>query len=90
MKRCDELFDSAETKVASKPAVLDRVRTARLPLLYVEVNRAADAVEKGGDKATLRKMIDRFDDIAKKAGVTMINEATHYDQWLASARKIAD
>jgi hypothetical protein len=90
LKRCDELFDAAETKVASKTAVLDRVRTARLPLLYVEVNRAADAVEKGGDKAAMRRLIGRFDDIAKKAGVTMINEATHYDQWLASARKIAD
>jgi hypothetical protein len=90
LKRCDELFDAAEAQVAPKPAVLDRVRTARLPILYVELNRAADAVEKGGDKAALRKLIDRFDEIAKKTGVTMINEATHYDQWLASARKIAD
>lgn len=90
LKRCDELFDAAEAQVASKPATLDRVRTARLPLLYVEVNRVADAVEKGGDKARLRALIDRFDAIAKTAGVTMINEATPYATWLASARKIAE
>jgi hypothetical protein len=86
----DQLFDTAEAKVASKPAVLERVRTARLPILYVEINRAADAAQKGGDKKPLKALIDRFDEIAKKSGVTMINEATHYDAWLASARKIAE
>jgi len=90
MKRADELFDAAEAKVASKPAVLDRVKTARLPILYVEINRAADALQKGGKKEPLKALIDRFDTIAKKSGVTMINEATKYDTWLASARKIAE
>ena len=89
-KRADELFDAAESKVAAKPAVLERVKTARLPILYVEINRAADTVQKGGPKAPLKALIDRFDAIAKKSGVTMINEATPYDTWLASARKIAE
>jgi hypothetical protein len=89
LAHADELFDTAEKAVASKPAVLDRVHTARLPVLYVEINRAADVAQKGGDKAALGALIDRFDAIAKKAGVTMINEATPYDTWLESARKIA-
>ena len=41
LSKADELFDAAEAKTAAKPAVQDRVRTARLPILYVEVNRAA-------------------------------------------------
>jgi hypothetical protein len=86
----DKLFDEAESKVASDTTLIDRVRTARLPILYVEINRAADSAQKGGDKAPLRALIDRFDAIAKKAGVTMINEATKYETWLASARKIAE
>lgn len=90
LARADELFDAAEAKVASKPAVLARVRTARLPLLYVQVNRAADAAQKGGDKSPLRTSLERFDAIARKAGVTMINEGTAYDTWLSSARKIAN
>jgi hypothetical protein len=86
----DKLFDEAESKVASDATLTARVRTARLPILYVEINRSADKAQKGGDKAPLRALIDRFDAIAKKSGVTMINEATKYETWLASARKIAE
>ena len=91
MKKADELFDEAEKLVASKPAVLDRVRTARLPILYVELNQAADALQKGAsDKASYVALLERFDGIAKKAGVTMINEGMAYDAWLAGARKVAE
>ncbi len=90
LKRADELFDQAEAAVAAKPAVLQRVQTARLPLLYVELNKAADAVQKGGPKAGYVALLERFDLFAKQAGVTMINESTGYAAWLAGARKIAE
>jgi hypothetical protein len=78
LKRADELFDEAEKAVAGKPAVLERVKTARLPLLYVEFSRAPSAV-----------LLERFDAIAKKSSVTMINEWQPYDAWLVGARAIA-
>jgi hypothetical protein len=66
-------------------------RTARLPLLYVELNQSADALQKGaGDKAAYVALLERFDGIAKKAGVTMINEGMAYDAWMTGARKIAE
>ena len=76
LKRADELFDEAEDAVHFKPAVLARVQTARLPLLYVEFSHAPSAA-----------LLDRFDRIAKASGVTMINEWQSYEAWLAGARK---
>jgi hypothetical protein len=86
----DGLLAEAEARVDADPVLLGRVQTARLPILYVEINRAADVAQKGGDKAPLRALLDRFDTIARKSGVTMINESTKYETWLASARKIAE
>jgi hypothetical protein len=91
LKRADELFDQAEDAVHFKPQVLERVQTARLPLLYVELNRSADALQKGaGDKAAFTALLERFDSIARASKVTMINESMGYDAWLAGARKIAE
>jgi hypothetical protein len=79
LKRADELFDEAEKAVAGKTAVLARVQTARLPLLYVEFSRAPSA-----------ELLERFDAIARKSGVTMINEWQSYEAWLAAARKAVE
>lgn len=76
LKRADELFDAAEDAAHFKPAVLARVRTARLPILYVEFSKAPSA-----------EKLDRFDAIAKASGVTMINEWQSYEAWLAAARQ---
>lgn len=37
MQQYKQLFDKAEKAVASKPELLKRVKTARLPLMYAEI-----------------------------------------------------
>ncbi|MBK7645002.1 MAG: DUF4838 domain-containing protein [Planctomycetes bacterium] len=78
LKRSDELFDQAEDAVHFKPAVLARVETARLPILYVELAHTPSAA-----------LLERFDRIARASGVTKINEWQSYDAWLAEMRKLA-
>ncbi len=75
LQRADLLFDQAEAAVAAKPTVRQRVQTARMPLFYVELNHAADALQKGGPKTRYVALLNRFDQFAKQAGVTMINES---------------
>ena len=75
LKQADGIFDAAEEAVRAKPAVLARVQTARMPLLYVEFCKTPSA-----------ETLERFDRSAKQAGVTHINEWQLYADWLAKAR----
>lgn len=75
LQKADELFDAAEAAVHAKPAVLARVQTARMPLLYVEYCKAPSA-----------ERLERFERFAQQAGVTHINEWQLYADWLAKAR----
>ena len=72
MTRYKELFDRAEQAAAGKQAFLNRVREARLPLMYAELEIArTEAIE---DKAGLKEKLDLFVARANEFGVTMLNE----------------
>jgi len=82
----DKLFDRAEAAVAKDPEVLTRVRTARLPLLYAELEIGKDDMfgprgfyEENGDRFEARPaMIRRLEEFAarcKAGGVRTLNES---------------
>lgn len=81
----NELFDKAELAVALKPALLSRVRTARLPIQYATLEIAKTDLfgERGwynqkGQKYVLKKnmkeLLDRFYSCCKEAGIDHLNE----------------
>jgi len=78
------LFDQAEAAAAADPVRLHRVHVARLPIMYLEIARA-----KAGD-ADAAALVDRFEAIARKEGVTMLREwagAGVLDVWLKAQRE---
>ena len=83
--RYRQLFDEAEMAVATEPEVLERVRTARLPLNFAIMEQAKKNFrgEDGvfilsGDKwvvrPELRSMVDPFVDLCIRTGVNFIKE----------------
>jgi len=83
--RYKQLFDEAEKAVAAEPEVLERVRTARLPLNFAIMEQAKKnfAGENGvfiiaGDKwvvrPDIRSMVDPFVDLCIRTGVDQIKE----------------
>ena len=80
------LFDEAEAAVRESPVLLDRVRTARLPVLYVQIMQA-----KPGDAAVdAAGLVAAFERIARKAGVTTVREDSRggrLDVWLKAQRE---
>lgn len=79
------LFNEAEMAVAGDPAVLERVRIARLPLNFAIMEQAKKNFTgdngifiKNGDKwivrPEIRSMIDPFTDLCIRQGVTKIRE----------------
>lgn len=85
IKRYKELFDKAELAVADDPEVLERVRTARLPLNFAVMEQAKKnfygengVFIKNGDrwvvKPEIRTMVDPFVDLCLRTGVTSIKE----------------
>jgi len=88
------LFDQAEAAVANDPVRLQRVQTARLPIMYAEIvlNTSGSFIEKEGklvqtEGEDVGSLLDRFSAIAKKAGVTMVREGGEnatLDAWLSS------
>jgi len=88
------LFDRAEGAVGNDYVVLRRVRVARLPILYTRIMLAAkprnDADRLGRDEALA--LIDRFEKIARAAGVTRVREGgplAPLDAWLKYVRGAA-
>ena len=74
-------FDAAEAAVKLDPALLHRVRVARLPVQYVQIMTAT------GDAAEL---IDRFEQTARKEGLVTVREHRargDLDKWLAQVRQ---
>jgi hypothetical protein len=80
------IFDKAEAAVAGDPAVLGRVRTARLPLMYalLEIGKndmfgpRGFYVEKGGRFAARPEMVKLLEDFyarAEAGGVETLNES---------------
>lgn len=71
-KRYNELFDDAERAVATDSVLLRRVRMARLPLQYSELEIAR--TESGHDPAKIREALDLFDARTAEYGVATLNE----------------
>jgi hypothetical protein len=80
------IFDKAEAAAAGDPAVLLRVRTARLPLMYAMIEIGKNDlfgprgffVEKGGRyavKPAMAALLDEFLERCRAAGVRNLNEA---------------
>ena len=82
----DSLFEKAERAVAGDPERLTRVRTARLPLMYAEIEIGKNDmfgprgfyVDKGGRfaaKQAMVRLIDEFYDRCRAGGVRTLNES---------------
>lgn len=85
MEQYNQLFDNAEKAVANQPEVLERVKIARLPLLYaeLEIARSEGTSERGIYKKengrivvreSIPEKLDAFVTLANKQGVTRVKE----------------
>jgi len=83
---CNDIFSRAEAAAAGDPAVLARVRTARLPLMYAMLEIGKDDMfgprgfysGKGNRfqaKPMMVRLLDEFSDRAEAAGVRTLNES---------------
>lgn len=83
--RYKQLFDEAEKAVANEPAVLERVRTARLPLNFAIMEQSKKNFTGGngvfiqtGEKwvvrPEIRSMVDPFVDLCIRTGVSQVKE----------------
>lgn len=77
-KRYNELFDEAEKAVADDPVLLRRVRMARLPLQYSELEIAR--TETGHDAGELRDKVKLFVQRTAEYGVPTLNERNNSPQ----------
>jgi hypothetical protein len=72
LKRYKELFDKAEQAVAGNPIFLNRVREARLPLMYAELEIARTEPVK--NKTELRELLTLFGERADEYQALTLNE----------------
>ncbi|MEA5127589.1 MAG: hypothetical protein VB074_05350 [Proteiniphilum sp.] len=72
IKRYKELFDKAEQAVGANQTFLDRVREARLPVIYAELEIARTEPIK--DNTELKELLDLFKNRAYDYKVTTLNE----------------
>ena len=94
LARADSLFDAAERAVQSDPIRLHRVQVARLPVLYAQIVLAQSGSWTETGNSLIRaqgvdtgQLLDRFERIARKEGVTMVREGgpdAALDAWLQS------
>ncbi len=94
LARANSLFDAAERAVAADPIRLHRVQVARLPVLYAQIVLAQSGHWTETDGKLIRAqgvdtglLLDRFEQIARKEGVTMVREGgpdASLDAWLRS------
>jgi hypothetical protein len=95
-----ELFDSAEKAVASNRRHLKRVQTARLPLMYAELEQAKIfGTDPGGFymqrgdstwhvEKFMKDLLHRFVRRCKRAGITLLHEhGNSPDEYLASMNR---
>jgi len=69
LRQYDGLFDEAEKLAASDPAVLDRVRTARMSLMFAKLELGA------GDAADQRATATRFFELCRKNHIRRLSES---------------
>jgi hypothetical protein len=85
MVRYNTIFDNAEKMVKDSAIILERVRFARLPLMYATMEQAKKNytgenglfVKVNGKweaKTSIRNMVDEFVDLCKRQGVTQVKE----------------
>jgi hypothetical protein len=85
MTKYNVLFDEAEKLVKDSAAVLERVRIARLPLMYATLEQAKKNYTgenglfvkvdgKWEARTNLRNMVDEFTDLCIREGVTRVKE----------------
>lgn len=77
-QRYNELFDRAEAAVAADSALLRRVRTARLPLLYTELEILR--TERGKDTASVLRKLETFERYTSEFGIETLNERNNSPQ----------
>ena len=81
----NSLFDEAEKLVADSAEILERVRIARLPLMYATMEQAKKNYTgenglfekvngKWEAKTNIRNMVDEFTDLCLREGVTQVKE----------------
>jgi len=81
----NKLFDEAEQMVKDSASLLERVRIARLPLMYATMEQAKKNYTgenglftkvngKWEARTSLRNMVDEFTDLCKREGVTQVKE----------------
>lgn len=71
-KRYNMLFDQAEEAVAAVPTLLKRVRLARLPLQYADLEIAR--AEGNHDLNEVKKQLALFDERTREYGIPTLNE----------------
>jgi len=64
----DALFDEAEKQVADNEDVLLRVQTARMPLMYAQLQLGV------GDRKTRKTIADKLFNLAERTRLLMFNE----------------
>jgi len=81
LARANTLFDDAERRAAGDAGLLQRVRVARLPLIYTQLSRLAPTYALAGDTyrpasapADLKALADEFFAVAQAANITLIRE----------------
>ncbi len=74
LRRYDAILDEAEAAVAGDPALLARVREARMPVMYARL------ALKVGTKAERRRIADEFFALTDELGITKL------DQWNATVK----
>ncbi len=95
LDRSDRLLEAAEAKVAAKPAVLHRVKVARLPVIYVRAEKLAAAIRAKApgapaDRSALKALLERFESTAAKEGLSMVSEGRSHDAWRADLRGLCE
>ncbi len=86
------LFAEAEQAVAKKPAVLNRVRIASLPVKYVQIalllpGKTVSAPLSAAQKRELKARFADFDPIAQTAGLSRVSEHRSYAEWAEMVKK---
>ncbi len=85
ISKYNQLFDEAEKLVSDSTEILERVRIARLPLMYATMEQAKKNFTgenglfekvngKWEAKTKFRNMVDEFTDLCKREGVTQVKE----------------
>ena len=85
LSKYNQLFDEAEKLVSDSAELLERVRVARLPLMYATMEQAKKnftgehgLFEKVNGKwevrTKIRNLVDEFTDLCKREGVTQVKE----------------